>query len=70
MPTPLEMAAAKSVNLASKLSLDHVDCRGKRVLMRVDYNVPLNKETGQVADAKRIYATVPSIHFIQAQVTC
>jgi len=40
-------------------TLDHVDLKGKRVLMRVDLNVPL--ENGVVTDATRIERTGPAI---------
>jgi phosphoglycerate kinase len=40
-------------------TLDHVDVKGKRVLMRVDLNVPY--ENGVVSDATRIERVAPSI---------
>ena len=40
-------------------TLDHVDVKGKRVLMRVDLNVPV--ENGVVTDATRIERTAPAI---------
>ncbi|MDP2297687.1 MAG: phosphoglycerate kinase, partial [Pseudolabrys sp.] len=40
-------------------TLDHVDVKGKRVLMRVDLNVPY--ENGVVSDATRIERIAPSI---------
>ena len=40
-------------------TLDHADVKGKRVLMRVDLNVPV--ENGVVSDATRIKRTAPSI---------
>jgi phosphoglycerate kinase len=40
-------------------TLDHVDVKGKRVLMRVDLNVPV--ENGVVTDATRIERAAPAI---------
>ncbi len=41
-------------------TLDNVDLAGKRVFMRVDFNVPLDRER-RVADDLRIQAVLPSI---------
>ena len=42
-------------------TLDDLDLKGKRVFMRVDFNVPLDKER-RVTDDLRIRAVLPSIH--------
>jgi phosphoglycerate kinase len=43
-------------------SLDDMDLHGKRVLVRVDINVPVEK--GEVTDATRIERIVPTVHDI------
>ncbi len=40
---------------------------GKKVLVRVDYNVPVDKATGAITDDRRIRETLPTIKFIQAE---
>lgn len=49
----------------SKLTLDDIDVRGKRVFMRVDFNVPLDGEM-QITDDSRITAALPSIKKVMA----
>ena len=45
----------------AKLSIEQLDLAGKRALIRVDFNVPLDKETGAITNAARIEAALPTI---------
>ena len=46
-----------------KLSIDRLDLKGKRVLMRVDFNVPQDKKTGAITNTQRIDAALPTIQY-------
>ena len=49
----------------NKKTIRDVDLKGKRVLMRVDYNVPIKE--GVIGDDKRVRATLPTIKYILDQ---
>jgi len=47
----------------AKLSIRDLDLSGKRVLIRVDFNVPQDKATGAITNNQRIVASLPTIQF-------
>ncbi len=49
-----------------KLSIKDLDLKGKRVFIRVDFNVPLSEDGSTITSDKRIKASMPSIEYALA----
>lgn len=50
----------------NKLTLKDYDLTGKRVLLRVDFNVPMN-EAGNITSDKRMIEALPTIEYLKEQ---
>ncbi len=48
----------------NKKTVRDADVKGKKVLLRCDFNVPQNKETGEITSDKRIVAALPTIKYL------
>ena len=48
----------------NKKTVQDVDVKGKKVLLRCDFNVPQDKETGAITSDKRIVAALPTIKYL------
>ena len=49
-----------------KKTLRDIDVKNRKIQMRVDFNVPLDKKTGEITDDTRIEKAIPSIRYTHA----
>jgi len=47
-----------------KKTVEDIEVKGKRVLLRVDFNVPISKNGGGISDDSRIRASLPTIKYL------
>lgn len=50
-----------------KKTIKDIEVAGKTVLVRVDFNVPRNKETGEITNDNRIVAALPTLKYLLEQ---
>ena len=48
----------------NKKTVKDIDVKGKKVLLRCDFNVPQDPDTRAITDDKRIRAALPTIQYL------
>ncbi|GHJ87617.1 hypothetical protein NliqN6_4019 [Naganishia liquefaciens] len=51
------------MSLANKLAITDLKLKGEKVLIRVDFNVPMDKKTNEITNPARIVAALPTIKY-------
>lgn len=51
----------------NKKSVTDIPVSGKKILLRCDFNVPVDKETGVITDEGRVTAAIPTIEYLMEQ---
>ena len=57
---------AQIINYNKKTVTD-IPVKGKKILLRCDFNVPLDKDTNEITDEGRIIASLPTINYLLEQ---
>jgi 3-phosphoglycerate kinase len=47
-----------------KKNVSEIEVRGKKVLLRCDFNIPIDRQTGEVSDTGRIVSALPTINYL------
>jgi phosphoglycerate kinase len=48
----------------SKKTVEDIEVKGKKVLLRVDFNVPISSNSGEISDDSRIRASLPTVRHL------
>ncbi len=51
--------------MINKKTVKDVEVKSKKVLLRCDFNVPINKETGEITSDKRIVESLKTINYLE-----
>ena len=53
--------------MTTKQTVRNIDWRGKRALVRVDFNVPFERGTTRISDDTRIREALPTINYLREE---